>query len=484
MQSVKEKMIPYLASPQRSAWTGKTLVLCHGTFDVVHPGHLEHLRQAKAQGDILVVSITADAFVNKGPGRPVFDEQKRADFLASLDMVDYVYINHARDPRPVIEALKPDVLCKGSDYAAPDNPDYAEHLKDKALVESYGGKVVLTNGFQSSSTKLINHAEEFEGIVRHSPTADLYLKMMRSKYSATEVLHWLDRLKGYAINLIGEPIIDKYTHVLPRGKSAKESIVVFEKVVSNESLGGISIIAEHLRAQGAIVSDANYYDDNNKRIVSFPAIVKHRYVEMPFVHKVFSVIERSKMETSPISVNSLPKMGRVLVADFGHGLIDVQATEEIQNKAEFLALTCQANSDNWGFNLLTKWTNADYVVCDEQELRLAESDRDGDDVKAMLKHQFQRMHCRLMVVTLGHLGCLAYDGKQYYMAPALADKVVDRMGAGDAFLAITTPLVEMGAPVDIVLLIGTLAAGIEVGQVGNAPVDNSTLRKWIKGCMG
>ncbi|MBW2562390.1 MAG: adenylyltransferase/cytidyltransferase family protein [Deltaproteobacteria bacterium] len=88
---------------------GQTLVHCHGVFDLLHPGHLRHLQAAKREGDILVVTITPDQYVNRGPNRPVFSEQLRAEQVATLECVDYVAINKWPTAVETIKLLKPDV---------------------------------------------------------------------------------------------------------------------------------------------------------------------------------------------------------------------------------------------------------------------------------------------------------------------------------------------------------------------------------------
>ena len=94
----------------------KTIVLCHGVFDLIHIGHLKHFNSAKKFGDKLVVSITPDIYVNKGPGRPIFNQNWRAEFLSNMSTIDYVIINNKPTSINVINKLKPDVYCKGSDY--------------------------------------------------------------------------------------------------------------------------------------------------------------------------------------------------------------------------------------------------------------------------------------------------------------------------------------------------------------------------------
>ena len=97
--------------------SGKTVVECHGVFDLVHMGHIRHFEAAKRQGDILVVTVTRDEHVNKGPGRPVFNQRLRAESVASLQVVDYVAINEWPTAAPTIRKLRPNVFVKGNEYA-------------------------------------------------------------------------------------------------------------------------------------------------------------------------------------------------------------------------------------------------------------------------------------------------------------------------------------------------------------------------------
>ena len=94
----------------------KKISLCHGVFDLLHPGHINHFAQAKKKADILVVSLTSDRFVLKGPGRPYFKENLRLQSVASLEVVDYVLISDQKSSLQVIKRLKPDFYFKGSDY--------------------------------------------------------------------------------------------------------------------------------------------------------------------------------------------------------------------------------------------------------------------------------------------------------------------------------------------------------------------------------
>ena len=134
----------------------KKVVLCHGVFDLLHFGHIKHFEEAKNYGDILVVSITPDKFVNKGPSRPMFNEDIRMKSLAALEIIDYVTINDSVSAVNIIKKLKPNFYCKG--------PDYKDHKKDvtkninkeKEAIKSCKGKIVYTSGETFSSGSIIN----------------------------------------------------------------------------------------------------------------------------------------------------------------------------------------------------------------------------------------------------------------------------------------------------------------------------------------
>ena len=134
---------------------GKKIVHCHGCFDLMHPGHIKHFQAAKKMGDILVVTITPDKYVDKGTGRPVFNETLRAESIAALECVDYVSINKWPTAKDTLRLLKPDIYVKGQEF---------EKLEDKtgkiqqeyAVVKEIGAEIKFTHEIVFSSTQLLN----------------------------------------------------------------------------------------------------------------------------------------------------------------------------------------------------------------------------------------------------------------------------------------------------------------------------------------
>lgn len=130
----------------------RTVAMCHGCFDILHSGHLRHFEAARTMADALVVTITPDHFVNKGPNRPVFPEQQRAELVAGLRAVDWVAINRWQSAVETIRLIRPNLFVKGQEYesrAAQVNPNFFAEAK---AVEEVGGKIAFTHEFTSSST--------------------------------------------------------------------------------------------------------------------------------------------------------------------------------------------------------------------------------------------------------------------------------------------------------------------------------------------
>lgn len=137
---------------------GKKVALCHGVFDLIHPGHIVHFEQAKKMGDVLVVSITSEKFVRKGPGRPYFNDEMRMKFLEAIEYIDYVMLSEGYTVDDIVEVVEPDIYVKGEEYKRAKDDITGKISEEQAIVEQHGGKIQFTSGQVFSSTKLINTA--------------------------------------------------------------------------------------------------------------------------------------------------------------------------------------------------------------------------------------------------------------------------------------------------------------------------------------
>ena len=127
---------------------GRTVALANGVFDLLHVGHVRYLEGAAQEADLLVVAVNDDASVRalKGPGRPILDDASRAELIAALRCVDYVVLFPELTVGPLLELLKPDVHCKGTDYTVDTVPE-------RAIVEAYGGRTAIVGDPKDHSTR-------------------------------------------------------------------------------------------------------------------------------------------------------------------------------------------------------------------------------------------------------------------------------------------------------------------------------------------
>ncbi len=493
------KIIPLLKKK------GKSVVHCHGVFDLLHPGHIHHFEAAKKEGDILVVTLTPDEHVNKGPGRPVFNQRLRAESIASIGCVDYVAINQWPTAIETIRKIQPNIYVKGSDYENSNDDLTGKISEEEEAVISVGGRIHFTHEVAFSSTELLN-----KHYMVYPDQAQLFLEKFRKKYTAQQVIDVLKGLQDLKVLVIGETIIDEYHYCHPMGKSAKESIVVWK--YSNEEAfpGGILACANHLAGFTEHVDLVSVLGKENSRedfIVESlkphvkptffyredaPTIVKRRFVWEPFLVKMFEVafIEdhpvTPKLEKEIIQTLNkiLPRYDMVIVTDYGHGFLSPGMIEVLSKKSKFLAVNTQTNSANTGYNTIVKYPRADYACIDEPEMRLAHQSKFGKIEDLMLKSA-KALKCQYLTVTRGHHGSLVYSKKDgFASAPIFSKEIVDRVGAGDAFLAITAPCVLKKVPADLVGFIGNTVGALAVKIVGNrTAIEPVALYKFINALL-
>lgn len=464
---------------------GKRVGLSHGVFDLLHPGHIQHFIAAKRNVDILVVSITSDEFVNKGPGRPIFNESIRMSTLAALTAVDFVTISKDKTAVKLIDMLKPDVYFKGSDYANSTDDPTGKIIDEKKAVQKYGGEVHFTNELTASSSKLINtYLNPITNISRS------WIEEIKKKISLVEIVSYLSELSKLRIAIIGEVILDKYTKVDALSKSSKDPILAFQLDETNTFAGGSLAIANNCsswvndvtvfstvgldnKQPSALISLLN----NQIRLVLQPTkrstIIKQRYVDKGTNSKVFETYNFDPSPLSPReseslikSLGPLERFDLVLIADYGHGLLTSEIINYLCGQRVYLAGNAQANAGNRGYNSLTKYSRLNFFSANSAELKLELRSQqiDYDVVVPQLMKTLGSQHA---VLTSGGDGLTVYDKNSSHSAPALATRVVDKVGAGDSVFAIASLLAYSGAPLEVIGLISSIVASHEVSQVGH-----------------
>ncbi len=484
---------------------GKSVALCHGVFDLVHIGHIRHLREAKEHADFLIVTVTANQYVNKGPGRPVFDQELRAESLAALDVVDYVAISDWPHAVEILKQLKPDFYVKG--------PDYRDHSKDHSggiileqeAVEAGGGKLIYTQDITSSSSKLLNEFySPFPEEVQH------YLHGFSQRYSSQDLEEAFQRIANLKVLIVGEAIIDEYIYCEAIGKSGKEPMLAVKSLKSEKFAGGTLAVANHMADFCNKVSLLTFLGDHqsqeewirsqlDERIdtqflyrKNSPTILKRRFVEHYFFTKLLALYELNDGALSKEDEELLlAKLGRyigeydlILVVDYGHSLMSPRAIEVVSEQAPFLAVNAQSNAGNRGFHTISTYPRMHFGCLTEGEIRQEVRDRRGD-LHEIVQEVAVKLHQPTLIVTRGSKGSLCYSETEGFIEiPALSKKVVDRMGAGDTFLSLAAPALTAGLPLEIAGFLGNIAGAQAVATVGHRrSLKRSSLLKSIQALL-
>lgn len=470
---------------------GKTIALCHGVFDLVHPGHIIHLEQAKKMADVLVVSITSAKFVRKGPGRPYFDDEMRMKVLSALECVDYVMLSESYTVDDIIECVEPDIYVKGEEYARTENDITGKISEEKALVEKHGGKLGFTTGQVFSSTKLINTA--MSGL---SDDVREYMENFKTRHSMKEIRNYAEKISQLKVLVIGDVIIDKYTYCDVQGIMSKDMGYSARMKKSEEYLGGSVAIARHLATFTENVTLMSIIGNEETMRLQlfdaladkmqlklhystvFPTIVKHRYLttddkreEYRKIFAINNIPESMKYEDAvynEFKEKLKEKIGdydAVFLCDFGHGLIDQEIIDIIEKHARYLVLNCQTNSTNKGLNVITKYHRADAFALDQQELKLAFPKYAQDEMTA-LKELSKHLNGNGWL-TRGSKGAYEVCNGDVKSCPAFTLTVKDTVGAGDSFFATSGIFAVAGAPTEVGTFVGNIGGALGANIVGN-----------------
>lgn len=484
---------------------GKKVVLCHGVFDLLHVGHIRHFREAKSWGDVLVVTITPDELVNKGPGRPSFPQSLRAEVLAALDDIDHVAVNRWPTAVETLQLLRPDIYAKGPDYTDATKDVTGGITKEEEAIRAVGGVIRFTSDIAFSSSHLINrHLSPF------GPEVDQFLTAFRQRHTAEEIRDHVESLRSLRVLVIGETILDEYVYCDVMGKASKDPIIALRYRSDEVYAGGAVAVANHISSFCAEVELLSYLgtvrtqEDFVRRNLrpnvkaSFvykrgaPTIVKRRFVEKYLITKMLEVYEiddsllddDAEAELREHLRGALARADVVIAADFGHGLIGPRTVTDLAEGARFLAVNTQVNAANVGFHAISKYPRASYVCIHEGEMRLDRRDR-SSGVNDLMLELSTRLGADTVIVTLGKRGLISYQrGEGFAACPAFSVKIVDLIGAGDAVFAVTSLCVAKRVPQDVTAFIGNLIGAQAVTIVGNsASVDKIALLKAVGALM-
>lgn len=489
----------------RDRFPDKKIVQCHGVYDVLHAGHLAYFSSAKQFGDLLVVTITADPFVNKGPGRPYFTGRVRASMVAALEDVDFVAISDFPTAVPSIEQLKPHFYVKGPDYRDKTKDVTGGIYQEETAVERHGGELKFTEDETHSSSSLLNRF-----FINWTEDQMKIITKVRELGGESRIDAVLDRVAEQKILIVGEPIVDTYRFCIPENISSKSPSISARFLYEENYAGGTLAIANHLADFGKEVhllithGDELYFrellkEKMDERVIlhqvplkNIPTPRKTRYIAVDKSQRIFEITDLRSDQWSANSANAFAqkmldlssKMDLTIVGDFGHGLFENGVLEATGQIKSFVALNVQTNSSNYGFNIYNKHKKFNYLSLDTREARIAFHDRYSPpiDIGRRARQDLKRIEASV-AMTLGSNGSYFFSGKGdgEYFSPAFADNVVDATGAGDAFFCISAALLKAEAPPELIPFIGNVFAGLKTKIIGN---KNSVSRAQLVKAIG
>jgi len=481
--------------------TGKSIVQSHGIFDLIHPGIIQHLQDAKNQGDILVVSIVRDRDVRKGSGRPIFPEKLRAENVAALTIADYVCIVDDSPPFECIKKIKPDVFAKGKAYKERNQVIHEKVFNEEREFYLEKCRIHETSGFTFSSSEIIN---DFLDV--YPQNIRKFITEFRNRYNFQDIARQISTLKDTKVLLIGDGIIDEYCYCETLGKSPKSQLIVNRYVDQEVFAGGVFAIANHLACTCGTVhmvsllgnddSREEFVKENLRPNVSTkffyredgPTVIKRRYINKNYKHKMFEInyinddFVEAALEDKIVEYleQTIPQYDLVFVSDFGHGIISSRIQATLERHSCKLAVNTQTNGANAGYNLITKFKRTAFICLDAPEARLATQMKHAD-IEQVGAELMRQVNTEYLIITLGSEGsiCFTRDGR-IIRTPALATKVVDIIGAGDAFFSYTAPCFVQGMEPELVSFIGNLAGALAVQIVGNKkPVEKHEILELV-----
>ena len=428
--------------------------LVHGVFDIMHIGHIEYFKSAKKLCNRLVVSVTTDKFVNKGSDRPAFTINERIKVLKSIKYIDEVVISKEKTAVRQILKIKPDFYIKGKDYKdLIKNPD-SNLQKEINAIKKVGGKFIVTESKLKSSSKILNEQYNFldKKVINFLKT----LKINNFQRKIKNILFTKNKLRNL---VIGEPILDKHTHVSVNGRSQKTNAISASIINSKEYGGGIMLPINFLNQFYENIETIFFNNNFNKKIFkkyvsnktkihtinnkSTKIIVKERYIDNYVKNKLFQINHNETFKISDVAnkdylkkiKKNLSKFDNVIIFDYGYGYFTKELIKYLSKYKKKLLINCQTNSSNFGYNLISKYNGGRILCIDETEFRLSLKDKTEDIKKLIISNKDTLKNYEIFIVTMGSHGCYICSNNKIEYIPTIFINTKDTTGCGDIFFS-------------------------------------------------
>ncbi len=464
----------------------KKIGLIHGVFDVIHYGHIKYFEEAKRKVDYLIVSVTENKYVNKGPGKPIFNTLKRCEVLKSIKDIDEVIVSNYPTAIENIKLIKPHYYIKGKDYKNLSDDLSKNILLEKKEVEKYKGKILFTNSELHSSSSIIN--KNFDFITEE---AKKFFNKSIFDGLGLEFKKIINKISGKKVLIIGDPILDIIKTSIPSGKSNKNNIIATRLIGEELNFGGTLLVLNFLsqfykKIDYIFVGNAKDYSFIKKKLSKNVNIIhlisenkiikKNRYVDNYTLERLFQNNENEelkiekKVENKIITFLSkkITQYDQVLFYDFGYIFSFKKMQSLLLKHNKNLVINCQSNSYNFGYNLANKYKKSLILSMDETEFRLLIQDKHTEMKILISKNISIFQGHKIAIITQGKHGCYVILKKKIHFVPSILNQRLDTTGAGDIFLSMFAYLfLNSKFTINQISVISHVAAGIHSNQLGN-----------------
>ena len=461
------------------------IVFVSGTFNVLHPGHLRLLNFAAECGDYLVVGVNNDSY----DGVHV-SQQLRLAGVRSIGIVNHAFVLE-ESLETVIRILRPDAVIKGKEHEHKIN-------SEKAVLESYGGRLLFSSGeVRFSSLDLIQRElKESDLSTIHKPLD--YPK--RHSFGMVELMEIVQKFSGIRVVVIGDLIVDEYINCEPLGMSQEDPTIVVSPIRSDKFIGGAGIVAAHARGLGAQVSFLTVVgEDNTSRFAqeqlrihdvnsvlvpdaSRPTTLKQRYrarnktllrVSHLRQHDISQTIaDRLFSAAAPLIADA----DLFIFSDFNYGVLPQSLVDRLAAECKrhdvMMAADSQSSSQ---VGDVSRFRGMGLLTPTEHEARLAVRDF-GSGLVVLADMLREKAQAREIIVKLGSEGVLIHapkDNSSEWVTdklPAFNSAPKDVSGAGDSLLICVALALAVGTDIWRSAYLGSVAAACQVGRVGNIPL--------------
>jgi len=499
-----------LATRARARADARSVVHCHGCFDIVHPGHVRHLRHAKALGDVLLVTITSDAGVGKGVGRPLIPEELRAENLAALDCVDWVHIDPNPTAEDLLEQVRPDIFVKGKEYETNEDPRFR---REREAVERHGGRVVFSSGDVVFSSTALIAAMESSADPFHARLSDL---LRRPELEPPGLFALISAMRGRRVVVVGETIIDEYVHCDRPDIAGEGPMMTLRPLEERRYDAGAAIVARHAASLGArpvlvtALPDTEDAEAITARLAHAGVEVRSIRSSTPIPRKQRFLVGAQKVmkvdHVQPVELDAQQQDRLVALAletareaggadaativDFALGLFTPTVMSRLCRsvRPHVNVMTGDVSGRRAS---LRSMQQMDLLCPSEPELRDAYG-MFGQGLPAVTWRLLEETSSAAAMITLGPEGMIAFDRRagdgdevqwrsrlRSEHIPAMVPHAIDALGCGDAALALATLTLTAGGAITPSVFLAAAAAAVEAQSLGNIPVGGADVRRMV-----